>query len=77
MGQHLRARYGVSYLPIGFAFDRGSFQATAVTMDHGHPVIELAPRDPLSRSLREMAASLAPVAASAGGWWQRLIRRAA
>lgn len=40
MGQHLRARYGVSYLPIGFAFDRGSFQATAVTMDHGHPVIE-------------------------------------
>lgn len=53
------------------------FGVVAESVNHGHPVIELAPRDPLSRSLREMAASLAPVAASAGGWWQRLIRRAA
>ncbi|MBK7193017.1 MAG: erythromycin esterase family protein [Myxococcales bacterium] len=40
MGHHLRARFGAGYLPIGFAFDHGSFQATAVTMDHGHPVTE-------------------------------------
>ena len=54
-----------------------SFGVVAESINHGRPILELAPRDPVARALRELAAELVQVAQPDAGWWQRLIGRAA
>lgn len=53
------------------------FAVVAESINHGRPVIELAARDPVSRSLLELAATLGPAETGHAAWWQRLIGRAA
>lgn len=53
-----------------------SFGATAISINQGLPVLELAPRDPISRALREMARGLAQTEPESKNWLQRLKRRA-
>lgn len=56
-----------------------SFSAVAISINQGKPVLDLAPRDPIARSLREMACELArtePEQPEAGGWLRRFKRQA-
>lgn len=55
------------------------FGTATAAVDQGRPVLELAPADPLARSLRDLARSIAGTAESNGPplpWW-RLARRTA
>jgi pilus assembly protein CpaE len=54
-----------------------SFGAVAVSINQGRPIVDLAPEDPVSRSIREMARELAQVPEEAAGWLRRLLRRRA
>jgi pilus assembly protein CpaE len=54
-----------------------SFQTVAASINQGVPVMKLAPRDPVSKSLREMASALAPVTQTSGGWLSSLLHRRA
>ena len=54
-----------------------SFGAVAVSINQGRPIVDLAPEDPVSRSIREMARELAQVPEEASGWLRRLLRRRA
>ena len=49
-----------------------SFNAVADSINQGVPILKLAPRDPVSRALREMAAALATVK-KGGGWLRGLL----
>jgi pilus assembly protein CpaE len=48
-----------------------SFRAVADSINQGIPILKLAPRDPVSKALRAMAAALLPVR-KAGGWLKAL-----
>lgn len=54
-----------------------SFRVVTESINHGRPVIDLAPRNPVARSLREMASALTREAQDGGAWWQRLFGYAA
>jgi pilus assembly protein CpaE len=54
-----------------------SFGVVAESINHGRPIIDLAPRDPVARALRELAAELVEIELPNKGWWQRLTGRAA
>ncbi|MBN9423137.1 MAG: AAA family ATPase [Candidatus Accumulibacter sp.] len=54
-----------------------SFGAVAESINHGRPIIDLAPRDPVARALRELAGELVQIKPRSGGWWQRLRGNAA
>ena len=54
-----------------------SFSAVAESINHGRPLIDLAPRNPVARALRELAGDLVQVEQRSGGWWQRLTGHAA
>lgn len=54
-----------------------SFRTVAESINHGRPIIDLAPRDPVSKVLREMAGELTQVPQRSAGWWQRLRGNAA
>lgn len=45
-----------------------SYEAVAYSINHGLSLLKHAPRDPVARSLTELAASLAPNTAKGGGW---------
>ena len=48
-----------------------SFNTVAVAINQGMPILDLAPRDPVSRALREMAQELACTKTDDAGWLQR------
>jgi pilus assembly protein CpaE len=50
-----------------------SYAAVSTSVDQGVPVLQLAPRDPVARALREFAASLVPPKKEAGGGWLRSV----
>lgn len=52
-----------------------SFGAVAISINQGQPIIEMAPQDPVSRALREMARELAKVPTESESWFRRLLRR--
>lgn len=54
-----------------------SFRTVAESINHGQPIIDLAPRDPVARALRELAGDLVQVEQRGAGWWRRLIGNAA
>ena len=54
-----------------------SFGAVAVSINQGRPIVDIAPEDPVSRSIQEMARELAQVPAEDTGWLRRLLRRRA
>lgn len=54
-----------------------SFGAVAESINHGRPIVDLAPRDPVSRALVEFAGDLAQVQQRNGSWWNRLFANAA
>lgn len=47
-----------------------SFGAVAISINQGKPVLELAPRDPISRALHEMACELAQTQPQSRSWLQ-------
>jgi pilus assembly protein CpaE len=49
-----------------------SFSAVANSIDQGVPILKLAPRDPVSKALREMAGALAAVK-KGHGWLRGLL----
>lgn len=54
-----------------------SFNAVAESINHGQPIIDLAPRDPVSRALRELATEISAFQPQGTVWWQRLLGLAA
>lgn len=67
-----------SGLGVGvFRIVPNSFGAVAVSINQGRPIIDVAPQDPVSRVLREMARELAKVPTEDEGWLRRLLRRRA
>lgn len=54
-----------------------SFGAVAESINHGRPIIDLAPRDPVAKALRELAGDLVQVEQRSSGWLQRLLGNAA
>lgn len=54
-----------------------SFRTVAESINHGRAIIDLAPRDPVSKVLRELAGDLTQAPQRSGGWWQRLRGHAA
>lgn len=54
-----------------------SFGAVAESINQGRSIIELAPRDPVARTLREMAAELTQTQHKDGRWWRKLLGNAA
>lgn len=54
-----------------------SFGPVAVSINQGRPIVDLAPEDPVSRAIQEMAREIAQVPAEETGWFRRLLRRRA
>lgn len=54
-----------------------SFGVVAESINHGHPIIDLVPRDPVARTLREIAREITQGGTVNAAWWQRLFSRAA
>ena len=55
-----------------------SFGVVAESINHGHPILEFAPRDPVARALQDLAREITQAGnANHSAWWQRLFKRAA
>lgn len=52
-----------------------SFGAVAISINQGRPIIEITPRDPVSRTLQEMARELTQTSPRAEGWLRRQFGR--
>jgi len=50
-----------------------SYRAAADAVNQGVPLLELAPRDPIARALREIAAELLELKKSSGGWLRSVL----
>jgi len=50
-----------------------SYAAVTMSVNQGVPVVKLAPRDPVSRSLREMAEELTAMKKESSGWLSRVL----
>jgi pilus assembly protein CpaE len=54
-----------------------SFNAVAISINQGRPVIDLAPRDPISRALRDMARNIARTPVEQDNWLRRRLKQLA
>ena len=52
-----------------------SFDAVGASVDQGVPIFKLAPRDPVARALREIAATLVESKKEEGGWLRNVLSR--
>lgn len=52
-----------------------SYAAVAIAINQGRPIVELAPNNPVSRALRELANAHADIAEPDASWLQRLLKR--
>lgn len=53
-----------------------SYEAVAASVNRGIPIAQIARNNPVTRSLMEFAHSLQPAEETAGGWLERLMKRA-
>lgn len=53
-----------------------SYQAVATSINHGHPIMQRSPRDPVSKALEELAQHLGVTGGKASaGWFSSLLKR--
>jgi pilus assembly protein CpaE len=52
-----------------------SYASVAASINHGIPILRLAPRDPVAKALQEMAQALASGNKQASGWLRALLSR--